>query len=129
MNLKQPDRWLTTWLLFKPVSMMSPYFQTNYWLHGRIFSVKRPFGKMVSMQIDELDEIGIETTDQGPFAEDVFLILKRDEMRLRIGDPHPIFKQFMDVFGSLEGFDWRPFNEAMSCTDNRYFPCWKRPGI
>ena len=27
----------------------------------------------------------------------------------------------MERFGSLEGFDWRPFIEAQSCTDNRYF--------
>jgi hypothetical protein len=35
----------------------------------------------------------------------------------------------IDRFGSLEGFDWRPFIEAQSCTDNRYFLCWRRPHV
>jgi len=98
----------------------------NYWLDGQTIAVKHPFSRSFSIKLDELDEIGVETTDQGPFAEDVFWVLKRDRMRLRIGDPHPIFEKLMERFSSLEGFDWKPFNEAMTCTDNRYFVCWRR---
>jgi hypothetical protein len=107
--------------------MVAPYLRTNYWLDGQIITVKRPFRRGVSVSIGELDEIGVETTDQGPFVEDIFLILKKGNMRIRIGDPHPIFKLLMERFGSLEGFDWRPFIEAASCGANRYFLCWKRP--
>jgi hypothetical protein len=35
----------------------------------------------------------------------------------------------MERFGSLEGFDWRPFIEAQSCSDNRYFLCWRRSHV
>ena len=71
----------------------------------------------------------METTDRGPFVEDVFWVLKRGETRIRIGEPHPIFKMLMDRFGKLDGFDWRPFIEAMSCAENRYFRCWTRSQV
>ena len=127
MTSKQLEKWFSEWLLFRPLGIVAPYLRTNYSLDGQTITFKRPFGRSVSVRIDELDEIGIETTDQGPFVEDVFWILQRGEMRIRIGDPHPVFKMLMDRFGSLEGFDWRPFTEAMSCIDNRYFLCWRRP--
>ena len=126
MTSKQMEEWFSEWLLFKPLGLIAPYLRTNYWLNGQTITIKRPFRKSVSVGIDELDEIGVETTDQGPFVEDVFWILKRGELRIRIGDPHPIFKMLMDRFGLLEGFDWQPFVDAMSCSDNRYFMCWRR---
>ena len=129
MTSKQLEKWFSEWLLFRPLGIVAPYLRTNYSLDGQTITFKRPFGRSVSVRIDELDEIGIETTDQGPFVEDVFWILQRGEMRIRIGDPHPVFKMLMDRFGSLEGFDWRPFAEAMSCSDNRYFLCWRRPHV
>jgi hypothetical protein len=129
MTWKQLDRRLSEWLfktLLAPLALVAPYLRTNYWVDGPNIVIKRPFCRSVATRIDDLDEIGIETTDQGPFVEDVFWILKRGDMRIRIGEPHPVFKMLMDRFRSLEGFDWEPFTEAMSCTDNRYFPCWKR---
>lgn len=128
MTWKQLDARLSRWL-FKsftaPLDLIASRVRRRYWLEGDIFTFKRPFCRPVSLRIDEFDEIGVETTDHGPFVEDVFWILKRGDVRLRIGGPHPLFKTLMDRFGSLEGFDWRPFAEAQSCTDNRYFLCWR----
>src|SRR6266705_663441 len=74
MTWKQLDTRLSE-RLFKgfsmPLLMVAPYLRTNYWLHGDTFTFKRPFRRPVSMRIDEFDEIGVETTDQGPFVEDV----------------------------------------------------------
>src|SRR5580700_5388174 len=96
-------------MLLAPLGLVAACLRTNYWLDGRNIIVNRPFSRGVSVRLDDFDEIGVETTDQGPFVEDVFWILKRGETRIRIGEPHPVFKKFMDRFGSLEGFDWRPF--------------------
>ncbi|MEY2430254.1 MAG: hypothetical protein QOJ40_3139 [Verrucomicrobiota bacterium] len=126
MKLKQLEQRLRDCILF-PVGLVAFYLRTNYFFDGQTITVKRPFGKPISVAIEDLDEIGIETTDQGPFVEDVFWILKREGMRIRLGEPHPVFKKLMDRFSSLEDFDWRPFTEAMTCTDNRYFLCWRRP--
>ena len=121
---KQLDAWLTEWLLLRPLGALAAPFRTDYSLQCGTLTVKRPFRHSIAVRIDELDEIGIETTDQGPFVEDVFWILKQGAMRIRIGEPHPIFKQLMGGFGSLENFAWDAFADAMSCHENRYFPCW-----
>lgn len=132
MTWKQIDARLSGWL-FKffttPLLLVAPHSRTNYWLRSDTFTFKRPFSRPISMRIDEFDEIGVETTDQGPFVEDVFWVLKRGQMRIRIGDPHPVFKMLMERFDSLEGFDWRPFIEAQSCSENRYFLCWRRSHV
>jgi hypothetical protein len=128
MTWKQLDARLSEWLFnffTAPLVLVAPCLRTNYWLHGDLITFKRPFRRAVSFRIDEFDEIGVETTDQGPFVEDVFWILKRGDVRLRIGDPQPIFKLLMERFGSLQGFDWQPFLDAQSCTENRYFVCWR----
>ncbi|MGB7748173.1 MAG: hypothetical protein WBN75_12900 [Verrucomicrobiia bacterium] len=128
MTWKQLDARFSEWFL-KPLVMVAHSFRTNCWLDGQTITVKRPFSRPISVRLEEIDEIGVETTDQGPFVEDVFWILKRGEMRIRIGDPHPVFKMLVDRFGLLEGFDWRPFTEAMICSDNRYFLCWRRSHV
>jgi hypothetical protein len=128
MTHKQIDEQLNQWLfncIAKPLLVIAPYLRTNYLLTGDVFTYKRPFRRPVSVNIEEFDEIGVETTDQGPFVEDVFWILKVGDTRLRIGAPHPVFRELMERFGSLKGFDWQPFIEAQSCTDNRYFLCWR----
>jgi demethylmenaquinone methyltransferase/2-methoxy-6-polyprenyl-1,4-benzoquinol methylase len=99
MTWKQLDARLSEWLfkcLTKPFLIVAPYLRTNYWLDGQTLTVKQPFSRCVSVPIEDFDEIGVETTDQGPFVEDVFWILKRGDMRLRIGDPHPVFKMLME---------------------------------
>jgi hypothetical protein len=122
---RQVSNWCFKWAV-KPLVVVAPYLRTNYRLDDQTLAVKHPFSRSFSIKLDEPDEIGAETTDHGPFAEDVFWVLKRDRMRLRIGDPRPIFQKLIGRFSSLEGFDWKPLNEAMTCTDNRYFVCWRR---
>lgn len=129
MTWKQLDARLSQWLLkflTVPLLRVVPCVRTNYWLQGDVLTFKRPFRNPISLRIDEFDEIGVETTDQGPFIEDVFWILKRGDLRLRIGDPHPVFGRLMDRFSSLDDFDWQSFAEAQSCMDNRYFVCWRK---
>jgi hypothetical protein len=118
MTPKRLQELFSEWFLLKPLSMVAPYLRTNYSFDGQTITVKRPFGRSVSVRIDELNEIGVETTDQGPFVEDVFWILKGGDVRIRIGEPHPVFKMLLDRFATLDGFDWRPFTEAMSCSDS-----------
>lgn len=113
-------------LLLKPLNFIFSFLRTEYAFDHQVLIVKRPFRRPFSQRIDELDEIGVQTTDQGPFIEDVFWLLKRGQMRIRIGDPHPVFKELMDGFSALEDFDWELFANAMCCTENRYFVCWKR---
>ena len=62
MTWKQLDQRFIEWF-FKPVAMVAPYLRTNYGLVGEAIWIKRPFKKAFAVQLDELDEIGIETTE------------------------------------------------------------------
>jgi hypothetical protein len=115
------QKWFAT-MLFKSTR----HLRINYSFDGDIVTVERPLGRKLSLSLHDVDEIGVETTDRGPFMEDVFWVLKQGTTSLRIPEPSHVFKILMNRFRSLPGFDWRPFTEAMACTDCRYFCCWKR---
>jgi hypothetical protein len=100
--------------------------QTRYDFDGESITADGPLARRVSVRLQDIYEIGVETTDAGPFVEDVFWLINRGTDDLRIPQESPVFKVLMERFGTLEGFDWKPFTEAMACTDCRYFLCWKR---
>ncbi len=93
---------------------------------GHTITADGPLAHRTSVRIEDIREIGVETSDGGPFVEDVFWLINRDTDGLRIPQESPVFKTLMDAFSSFDGFDWQPFTEAMSCTDRRYFLCWRR---
>ena len=100
--------------------------QTRFSFDGTTITAEGPFARRVSVKLDDIREIGIETTDRGPFVEDVFWLINRDTDALRIPQDSPIFQALMDIFGKWDGFDWGPFIKAMSCAENQYFLCWRR---
>jgi hypothetical protein len=100
--------------------------QISFSFDGRIITADGPFARRTSVRIEDIREIGIETTDAGPFVEDVFWLINRNTEGLRIPQDSTVFNRLVDYFESFEGFDWEPFTKAMASTDNRYFLCWKR---
>ena len=88
-------------------------------------SATGPLARRTSVGVENIHEVGIETTDTGPFVEDVFWLINRDTDAVRIPQQSPAFQQLMDYFGSFDGFDWKQVADAMCCTDCRYLPCWK----
>ena len=74
----------------------------------------------------DLERVLIETTSGGPFVEDVFWVL--------LGRPGgcviPIAAAGIDPLvarlARLPGFDHSAVSEAMKCTTDRTFLCWKR---
>ena len=125
-------RTLSHWLMFAQLrnwfERKSPNHlrQTRYEFDGETIMADGPFARRISVKLQDIHEIGIETTDAGPFVEDVFWLINRDTDGLRIPQQSPVFQALMENFGALQGFDWQPFTQAMSCTDCRYFLCWRR---
>ena len=76
----------------------------------------------------DLQEIGIQTTDGGPFVEDVFLVLRGGEVRCVIPLEATGFTAVLSRLRELPGFDNDAVISAMTCTDNAAFPCWRRAG-
>ena len=83
-------------------------------------------GTLGSVKWDDLQAVVIETTDQGPFVEDVFFVLVGKNGGCVV--PHgaagtdALFKRL----GELPGFDYDAACRAMSCAVNNRFLCWRR---
>ena len=122
--MTKAQKWFSS-MLFKSTR----HLRINYSFDGEVITIERPFGRKLLLKLEDVDEIGVQTTDQGPFAEDVYWLLKQGTTSVRIPEPSPVFKMLMDRFHSWPGFDWQPFTEAMACSDCRYFRCWQRSGL
>lgn len=81
-----------------------------------------------SVRWSELARVLVVTTDDGPFADDMFLVLIGDQA----GCVFPVnctgAEAIRDRLMELPGFRSEPFIAAMGSTDNRSFVCWERDG-
>ncbi len=75
---------------------------------------------------DDLSAVVIHTTDTGPFAEDVFLVLDAADGGCIIPQEAEGFPELIERLQQLTGFDNEALISAMTCTDNATFPCWRR---
>ena len=88
---------------------------------------ERPDGQTERVAWDDLQTIVLETTDDGPWAPDVFWILAGSAASGRVipqgatGD-----KALLERLQQLPGFNSEEFIRAMGSTSNRKFLCWRR---
>jgi hypothetical protein len=86
-----------------------------------------PFrGQEVSIRWTELEEVAIETTDQGPYAEDLFAVLTASGQAVKIPQGTAGFEQMLAYMKELPGFNHEAVIEATGSTGNTTFPCWRR---
>ncbi len=83
-------------------------------------------GAEVSIRWGDLEEVAIETTDQGPYAEDFFAVLKAPARTVRIPQEVVGFELLLEYLKELPGFDSEAVIAATGSTANATFPCWKR---
>jgi hypothetical protein len=81
-----------------------------------------PNGKTESIRWDELREVGIVTTDEGPWAADVFWLLLCDGVGCAVPSEAQGARTLLERLSELPGFDARAVIEAMGCTDNDCCP-------
>src|SRR5262245_19249886 len=86
-------------------------------------------GKLEQVRWDELTEVWIVTSAEGPFAEDVFFVLTGD------GDTGCVVPQgaaesgaLLERLQRLPGFDNEAVIQAMACAEDARFVCWRRAG-
>lgn len=82
-----------------------------------------------SIRWSDLAAVQIQTTDQGPFAEDVFFILVGDDSQPDCVIPQGAtgeYELFLAMQKRLAGFDNEKVIEAMQSTENKMFLVWKR---
>lgn len=75
---------------------------------------------------DEITEISVATTDEGPWREDAFILLCNPKTDRGVVVPNGA-EGAGDLVGKIcdfPGFDEKTFIEAMGCTSNNRFVCW-----
>ena len=91
-------------------------------------SCTRPNGNAESLNWDDLKIVVIETTNEGPFAADVFWYLAGEQT----GCVVPLGAMGEDVIvkrlQALPRFDNEAFGKAMASTSNRRFIVWQDKG-
>jgi hypothetical protein len=89
-------------------------------------SCRRPSGLVESVDWDDLRVVLIETTDDGPFAADVFWMLAGDNSGCVVPLGAAGEDEMIAKLQALPGFNNEAVIEAMSSTGNRSFLCWRR---
>jgi hypothetical protein len=85
-------------------------------------------GRIETVTWEELQEVFIITTDEGPYVEDVYWMLSGNGRGCAIASGADGMKELVPRLQQLPGFDNAAVVQAMGSTLNARFPCWKRPG-
>ena len=83
-------------------------------------------GETQSVRWDDLQEVGILTTDDGPAAEDVHWILLGASGRCAVPGGAKGMNELLVRLQQLPGFNNEAVNKAMGSTTHNNFVCWKR---
>ena len=75
----------------------------------------------------ELQLVGVETTPEGPFAEDVYVYLEGAENGFYIPQGAEGVDELVRRLTVLPAFNNEAFANAMCSTSSARFVCWKRP--
>ena len=88
----------------------------------------RPDGVQESIRWDDLGEVCILTTDEGPWSEDVFWVLTASDGKS--GCTVPQFAEgadkLLEALQELPGFDNEAVIKAMGSTSNAKVFCWRK---
>ena len=87
-----------------------------------------PEGGVEEVRWDDLTEVRIVTTDEGPFGEDVYWLLAGSEETGIAVPGSAVIDDLLDRLQGLPGFDNEQMIQAMTSTDNAQFRCWQRAG-
>jgi len=83
-------------------------------------------GEAIELRWDALIGIAIETTDQGPFVEDVFYILAGENNTIICPSEAKGSQELLTRLQQLHNFDNEAVIAAMTSTSNQTFICWEK---
>ncbi len=91
-------------------------------------AVVDPEGSLKVLARDALSRIVIETNDSGPFADDTWWLLLRDDASVALRFPqsadghHAVVESFLD----LPGFNYEAMVMAIGSAEQGFFPVWRK---
>jgi hypothetical protein len=87
---------------------------------------QRTPGVVETVRWDELRVVLIQTTDEGPFVDDIFWVLGGDRSGCVVPSEADGAAELIERLTQLPGFDYNAVIRAMSSTEDRQFICWRR---
>lgn len=89
-------------------------------------SVEHTNGTIESALWDEIIKISVITTDQGPYTDDVFIVLFKEEKGVLVPSGAEGYNEVYERVSKFDGFDFQRYIDSMSSTINKEFICWER---
>ncbi|HEY7157540.1 MAG TPA: hypothetical protein VH575_26530 [Gemmataceae bacterium] len=86
----------------------------------------RMSGARRSVAWGQIQRVLMQTTDKGPFDDDVFFVLETATGMLVVPQQAKGSYELLCYLQQLPDFDNKVVIEAMACTENREFLCWQR---
>lgn len=78
------------------------------------------------IEFSELNRVAIRTTDEGPWAEDVYWRLVAGPQECLVPHGAPGETELFERLLKLPGFNSQAMIAAMTCAENSEFDCWAR---
>lgn len=88
--------------------------------------VEHPRRATESIRWEEINEIWLINTDDGPLLPDVFLALVGEKGGCLIPQGAKGFDEVYDIISKYNGFNFENVIKSMTCADNQRFILWER---
>ena len=88
--------------------------------------VSHPKRQVEQIEWNEIEEIKLINTDEGPFLPDVWLVLIGNGKGCSIPQGSEGWNKVYDIVSKYEGFNFENAIKSAGCTYNETFELWKR---
>lgn len=88
--------------------------------------VTHPKRKTEQIDWNEIEEIKLINTDEGPFLPDVWLILMGNGKGCSIPQGSDGWNKVYDIVSKYDGFNFENVIKSASCADNETFELWQK---
>jgi len=100
------------------------YYETE--ITDAYVKVTHPKRKDEQIDWNEIEEIKLINTDEGPFLPDVWLMLMGNGKGCSIPQGSEGWTKVYDIVSKYEGFNFENVIKSAGCTDNETFDLWKK---
>ncbi len=100
------------------------YYETE--ITDTYVKVTHPKRKEEHIDWDEIEEIKLINTDEGPFLPDVWLILMGKDKGCSIPQGSKGWTKVYDIISKYDGFNFENVIKSAGCIDNETFDLWKK---
>lgn len=112
--------------LFRKVKHKNPEDDFTVTITDKFIKVEHPHRETEQVMWENIKQIKLINTDQGPWLPDVWLALLGDEDGCLIPQLAKGFNEVYGIVSKYEGFNFENFIKSMSCTDNAEFDLWTK---